>query len=473
MRPANLPRALPAADNHDVIFRMETPPGAGGLTVFLLDGPETSARLREHFLPATKGRFERYFRGAYATETTSKTTAKTRGENQTQIFLGRLAEAGNGPADAIPADEVLWAPIPAERSFTGNEQIELSCHGGGGAAAAVAELFHAVGFRPAQPAEPEIRAYRAGKISLPALEARLRWSGVVTTRQTELLLGTDVFARHWREHGERLAAVAAREPALLAAELQTTAQRARSDLACAQSAQRLLRAHALVLIGLPNAGKSALTNFWAKAERRLVDETPGSTRDAQTLSLDILGLDVRWTDSAGVTTTNGGPEPVVRTLTAAMHQNALTAAAQADWAAAVVDGSHAPTKGEKTVLRGALREAGRPVLPFITKADLPRNAEAEAFAASLSSVPPVRMSALTGWGADETARRLAQLFLDGEFPEPGAPFTQRQRQCLVSLLDDANALDADAALEHIRKLLGVPPAETQLAAAWREMTEGG
>jgi hypothetical protein len=83
------------------------------------------------------------------------------------------------------------------------------------------------------------------------------------------------------------------------------------------------------------------------------------------------------------------------------------------------------------------------------------------------------MSALTGWGADETARRLAQLFLDGEFPEPGAPFTQRQRQCLVSLLDDANALDADAALEHIRKLLGVPPAETQLAAAWREMTEGG
>ena len=195
--------------------------------------------------------------------------------------------------------------------------VELSCHGGLLAPARLLAALHAAGARPAAPGEFTRRAVLNGKLDLVQAEAvgdlidavapaqaraALRQlDGGLSRRLAELrrvLVETEgLLAYDIDFPGEDDGPVS---PARIAAQLEDVAGRVERLLATAPAAERLREGALLVLAGRPNAGKSSLFNALLGAERALVTEIPGTTRDAVEAHTDFLGWPVRLIDTAGL-----------------------------------------------------------------------------------------------------------------------------------------------------------------------------
>ncbi len=216
-----------------------------------------------------------------------------------------------------PIDRGVYAVFPGPDSYTGDDLVELSCHGGLLAPARVLSALHAAGARPAAPGEFTRRAVLNGKLDLVQAEAvgdlidavapaqaraALRQlDGGLSRRLAELrhaLVETGgLLAYEIDFPGEDDGPVPLHR---IATQLQDVAERIDRLLATAPSAERLREGALLVLAGRPNAGKSSLFNALLGADRALVTEIPGTTRDAVEAHTDFLGWPVRLVDTAGL-----------------------------------------------------------------------------------------------------------------------------------------------------------------------------
>jgi len=210
---------------------------------------------------------------------------------------------------------VLWFPAPA--SFTGEDMAELQVHG---SRAVISELIEAVlslpGTRLAEPGEFANRAFANGKLDLRQIEGLADLINAETRCQREqALLQSEGFAsaryETWRQ---RLL----RAQALIEAELDFadegdvgvgTARQARAIVEGLLAeiseplkgrGERLRDGVRIVIAGAPNAGKSSLMNALAKRDVAIVSEEAGTTRDVIEVHLDLGGLPVILTDTAGL-----------------------------------------------------------------------------------------------------------------------------------------------------------------------------
>ena len=314
--------------------------------------------------------------------------------------VATLATFRDAAGDTI--DRGLVTVFPGPGSYTGEDLIELSCHGGLLAPARLLAALHAAGARPAAPGEFTRRAVLNGKLDLVQAEAvgdliaavapaqaraALRQlDGGLSRRLAELrrvLVETEgLLAYDIDFPGEDDGPVS---PARIAAQLGEVAGRVERLLATAPAAERLRAGALLVLAGRPNAGKSSLFNALLGTERTLVTEIPGTTRDAVEAHTDFLGWPVRLIDTAGLWEAPGK----IDRLGVEVSRRYL---ASADLVLLCIETGRRPGADELAIA------AARPTLVVRTKVDLDGSTAAEG----------VGVSAVTGEGLDTLRRAVAE-----------------------------------------------------------------
>lgn len=269
---------------------------------------------------------------------------------------------------------VLWFPGPA--SFTGEDMAELHVHGG---RAVVASAIDAVlsfeDLRLAEPGEFAYRAFENGKLHLTEVEGladlinaetqaqsrqalaqaggRLRalyegWRGELLKAQSLVEAGLD-----FSDEGDVVTDVAVQADAIVA-ELLGAIQHHLED----RSGERLRDGFRVVIAGPPNVGKSSLLNALAKRDAAIVSEEAGTTRDVIEVHLDLAGLPVIVTDTAGLREAQGQVE-------AEGVRRALARAGDADLVLWLVDAT-TPVLTPPEALMGGEAE----VLCVVNKTDL-------------------------------------------------------------------------------------------------------
>ena len=213
-------------------------------------------------------------------------------------------------------DEALLVTFPAPASFTGEDVVELSLHGGRAVLAAVSHALVALGARPAEAGEFSRRAYLNGRLDLLAAETMADLIAAETEAQrAQALSGGDALRAAITSWRTRLRDLMAQQEALidfpdedlppeveaaLLAGLKDLRDEMRALLAKAPAAERLREGLEFVILGAPNAGKSTLLNALAGEDVAIVSDLPGTTRDAVGVRVDLGGIPVHVTDTAGL-----------------------------------------------------------------------------------------------------------------------------------------------------------------------------
>lgn len=224
-------------------------------------------------------------------------------------------------------DEALAMLMRAPHSFTGEDVVELQCHGGSVVLRTVLERVLQEGARMAEAGEFSRRAFLNGRIDLSQAEAIMD----IISAKTELALSTaaenlagdlKVTICAWREKILELTALLEAEldfpeediefidRANLSASLEELIIQIQKMLDSYRSGRIIREGIKTVLIGRPNVGKSSILNMILNSERAIVTEIPGTTRDTIEESYDLDGIPLVLIDTAGLRQTNDKAEQI-------------------------------------------------------------------------------------------------------------------------------------------------------------------
>lgn len=343
-------------------------------------------------------------------------------------------------------DDVLLAVFHAPRSYTGEDVVEISAHGGPVPLRQILGRLLQCGARMARPGEFTQRAFLNGKMDLAQAEA----VGDIIAAQTEQ---AHRLARRQSEGSLSLAVAEVREIVLgvlarieasidfpedvgeldsdaCLAELSLGERRITALLATADQGILYREGLKVVLAGRPNVGKSSLLNALLRTNRAIVTPIPGTTRDVIEETLNLRGIPLRAVDTAGLRET----DDEVERIGVARTRETL---ADADIALLILDATAGET-AEDAALRLAL--ADRPHVLVWNKWDLMPDQD-----------PPAEgivVSAATGWNLIALEDALADLALGGRAGETEGTFVTHARHkqaletALSRLADAQNTLSA-------------------------------
>ncbi|MDR3173326.1 MAG: tRNA uridine-5-carboxymethylaminomethyl(34) synthesis GTPase MnmE, partial [Treponema sp.] len=370
-------------------------------------------------------------------------------------------------------DEVLISVYRAPRSYTGEEGVDISCHGGTAAVRAVMNALRAAGFRDSLPGEFSFRAFMNGKLDLTRSESVMelvqartdegrhravaRLSGRLREEITALkglLLESLAEAELHLDYDEtELSLPGEVEEGTLPGreEVEGALKRLRT-LAGTWGRERLYQEGALAVIaGRPNAGKSSLFNALLGEDRSIVTEIPGTTRDWIEAAVSMGGIPLRLADTAGLRGTGESTPQVSDRVERIGIQKSRELLEQADLILYVIDGSRGLRDDERELLT---KPRTVPLLPLWNKADI--------------ALPPagafLPLSAKTGQGLAELCGAITGALEQraGGTGEPGnrggaALGTERQKELVdraAATLEEALDLaDRREALELIAPCL--------------------
>ncbi len=288
-------------------------------------------------------------------------------------------------------DQVVALGWPEGSSYTGEEMVEMICHGVPETVRRIVDSLIDRGARRAEPGEFTRRAYAAGKLgALQVLALASRWrdgeenstaAGGAISSCEELLAGIESAQEamegeiEFREEHS----VGDRPPALLVMK-----RLAEATEEFRRRADELEGGSRVLLMGPVNVGKSTLFNLLAGSEKALVSEIPGTTRDGSTCGIEIRGRKVELFDTAGA----GGGD-----LDGRMYRRTLDSLDGTETAVWMTEGEGEPPPVE------LLKKAGR-VVRVLGKSDIfPGESGAGA----------IRLSSFTGEGVEELRRDLASV----------------------------------------------------------------
>ena len=276
----------------DTIVAIATPPGRGGIGVVRISGPKALAIA------------QRLLTRAEPLEPRHATFTKVRLQADTW-----------STAPAI--DHVVATYFPAPHSYTAQDVVELSAHGSPVVLRSIVEAALAADARLAEPGEFTLRAFLIGRLDLTQAEAVADLIDAVTPLQARVafdqLEGTltraiaeidatlfDLIARleasvDFPEEGYHFV-----EPGDVASAIGALEERVTALLSSARRGRLVRDGLQVAIVGRPNVGKSSVFNALVGASRAIVTDTPGTTRDLVSETVDIDGLRVTLVDTAGL-----------------------------------------------------------------------------------------------------------------------------------------------------------------------------
>ena len=336
------------------ITAIATPLGEGGLAVIRISGPDAVGLAERIFVPAGKRTVRP---GAAATH---------------PVHYGLIVRDGRR------IDEVLLTVLRAPRTFTREDTVEISCHGGVLVTRLVLEAVLAAGARAAGPGEFTLRAFLNGRIDLAQAEAV---ADLIHAR-TELALdaANEQLAGTLSHRIQTLRDDLMRTSAHIEAHIDFPDEDISPDthgtllgrldrgdvliaglLKTAKEGQVLRRGIRAAIIGRPNAGKSSLLNQLLGHDRAIVSPVAGTTRDTVEETADVRGIPVIFIDTAGLRETDDHVE-------AEGVRRSRAALGKAELVLHVLDASGPLTEDDRSLLAEA---SGRPRVIVLNKADLP------------------------------------------------------------------------------------------------------
>lgn len=402
----------------DTIVACATPAGRGAIAVVRCSGPAALAVAEAVFRPDKSS-------GSCWTPWT--------------LRLGNVVAADG----KTPVDQALAVFFPAGRSFTGEDVVELHCHGSPVVVEQVLASAVAAGARAAERGEFTRRAVLNGRLDLlqaeavaDLIEARMAAGARAAWQQLQGALSS----RFAQARGELVAVLADIEAAVdfTEDELPDADHDARSRAidAVIGELEKLLDGFAasrrqreglrVVFTGKPNAGKSSLVNRLLGSGRMIVSEEPGTTRDIVEEAVDLGGVAFVLTDTAGIREAVGAAE-------AEAVERARQRALEADLRVLVLDAAEDP---EEALRESAGGQAGADCVVVFNKIDLaapspgPWRDRLEA-----DSEAVLETSAKTGQGCEELAAALVEAARRRLEADPVGISRLRHRAALECALD--------------------------------------
>ena len=387
---------------NDTIAAIATAPGTGAIAVIRVSGPQAARVVQE----CTGGR----------------------------VLQPRLASLVRvRDARECVVDECVATFFAGPASFTGEDTVELSCHGGMLVTRRVLERVLACGARPAEPGEFSRRAFENGKMDLTQAEAVMdvisagsdlalraaqnQLQGAIGTKveaAVDILINVAAHVEAYIDFPEE--DIAPDTTDALLAQLDEVAGILRRLLDTADEGRLLREGVRTAIVGAPNVGKSSLLNMLLGYERAIVSSTAGTTRDTIEESVALGGLCLRLIDTAGL-------HESADAIECAGMERSRRAGAEADLLLEVADVS-AP----RQVL--SMPETGAHRLLLLNKCDLPEHPD------WAGETGAIRLSCATGTGREALAAAVESLFLreSGE-RDSLAAINTRHRHALKQALE--------------------------------------
>jgi tRNA modification GTPase len=426
-------------ESTDTIAAISTPYGTGGIGIIRISGPasfETAGRIFSGKRPFQEIRSH-------------------------SVSHGKIVD----PATGQMLDDVLIIKMKGPNTFTAEDVVEISCHGGIAVLRNVLSLVLRQGIRAADPGEFTKRAFLNGRMDLTQAEAVIDLINSKTNEgsraaieQLEGRLSESIR----KARGELIGLIAHIEAVvdypehdiedITSEQVYEGVQNVRKSIAkISESYDRgkLLREGiTAAIIGRPNAGKSSLLNAITGSNRAIVTDIPGTTRDIIEEYVNIKGIPVRFLDTAGIRNTSDPVESIG-------VERAQAAAREAELVIVVLDAQEG-IRPEEIELLSSYEMKKKIIL--INKTDLAQEIDILEMKKKLGAsgdLPVVIASVTEGTGLEELLDTIEGLFLKGKLQTNNEVLVTnaRHRQLLdraaESLLSAENAHDRGLPLDFI------------------------
>jgi len=408
------------------IAAIATPVGMGGIAVIRVSGSEAICICNKIF----KGKIQ-------------LTDAKTH-----TVHYGHIIDK-NGEK----LDEVLLTIMRAPKTYTREDVVEISTHGGLVASKNVLKCILEAGAYPAEPGEFTKRAFLNGRIDLSQAEAVIDIINSKTTlaQKNALSQAGGMLSEEINQIRQGLVDLSASMQVLIDYPDEDLEDVTIDDILNAVSiarekVERLINSAdngkvmrdgiKTVIVGKPNVGKSSLLNLLAKEERAIVTDIAGTTRDIIEESVNVDGVPLILTDTAGIRKT----DDVVEKIGVERSKKSID---EADLVIVMLDLCTMPDEGDKELL-SQTKDKKRIIV--VNKSDI-KNIEVAKAVQELAGSNFIEMSARTGEGAHELSQKIKELYNIGAlYKNDGAIVTNMRHvsalsKALDTLCNAQNAIE--------------------------------
>jgi tRNA modification GTPase len=452
----------------DTVAAISTPPGEGGIGIIRISGSGSKAILKRIFRVgrAVKLAADAGAEDAAAGSGAGEQEAATRGSAGAGVKTGAAAKtevdmvATKGAANAAVeteggvdfenrrmyyghvvtrdgeiVDEVLAVFMAEPRTYTGEDVVEIHCHGSLVALRRGLKLILEEGARPAEPGEFTKRAFLNGRLDLSQAEAVIDLIKAKTEKTFDAAIrqldgSLSIMMKSIRgELTDILADIAADldypeedearlDSSTLIERLSAVCDELEKLKATAGTGKILNEGLKAVITGKPNVGKSSLMNALLGEPRVIVADTPGTTRDVIEEGADIDGIHVRFFDTAGIRKTEDSIEKIGVDRSKDAFNNS-------DLVLLVLDRSRPLDDEDVEIMRHI---GGRPIVVLMNKADLGDEIPVESLKELLPEAVFVPSSMTDGSGLAELKCEIANLVYQGRAVHRGSVILTNARQ---------------------------------------------